>query len=133
MSNKAGNFSTKGQPRGQVRTLRVTAHESDEQPFATAPRVSLNRVRTKQVFISGLNPSHKAAELFQYLKSNSISPLRICKIKPKFDSYSSFIVEVSEIDYEKLFVNRLWQKDTLIKDFIGRNQPPTLEQYPSQP
>ena len=125
-------FDGKRNSRPAGRTLRVTHHVNGVSPPSTAPKVPQIRLRSKEIFVSGVAADFKSGQMHAHLKANNILPIRVRKIKPKFDSYSSFIVDVSEIDYEKVFNSQLWFPNTIIKDYRERGSPSIVEEFPSR-
>ena len=117
--------------RGEKRVLRVGKKEAGHRALPTAPPVPIARIRTRRVFVSGIEAGVSAEKLYDHLKICKVFPLRVSKIRTKYDSYSSFIVDLSEIDYDKLFDEDLWQSETVIKDFVGKRDIPVLEMFPS--
>jgi len=113
--------------------LKVGRNElSSNNKKPNLPRMPLARIRSKQVFVSGLAGSVTAKELHTYLYTCSMQPLQVAKIKTKYGSYSSFVVNVSEIDFNEMFNEDIWASETLIKDFHRAENWKILETFLSE-
>ncbi|KAG8184452.1 hypothetical protein JTE90_002301 [Oedothorax gibbosus] len=76
--------------------------------------------RRAAAFVSRLNPSTQAIEVQDFLSSLKLSHLKCVKMKTKFNSYSSFHIEILESDLQVLLDDGLWPEGCIIFKFFGR-------------
>lgn len=89
------------------------------------------QMRCKEVFVSRLEQGITSARVHAHLKEYGISALCVKKIQPRLSTHSSFIINVTNIDYAKLFEERLWAIGTIIMDYRERGTgPKIIEIYP---
>lgn len=107
------------------RILRVT--EQQGEPRNTKlPRKNV-RIYNQRAFISLHDTDVDAKGLHTYLKSNNLNVISVTSLKQKFEHYRSFVVECCESVYENLFDPALWDKGTVVKEFIGSPRQGTIE------
>lgn len=122
--------------KSKIRSLRVVRNEEDEEETAmiisAADGVRMNPVRVKlhQIYISNLSIGTTAKHVYDHLRSKNISPRNVRKVKPSVDEYSSFIVDVTELSYEKMFLSKTWPVDTYIQDYVPRREATVIEVFP---
>lgn len=104
---------------------------SDVQPTPNAQQLPVARFQLshKEVFVSRLDRCVTAAQVHAHLKDNGISALRVRKIQPHFATHSSFVVDVTKIDYNKMFSETIWATGTVIMDFKNRGAPLTVTEF----
>lgn len=109
------------------------APPTGSEPLQLLP-VARFKLRHREVFIARLDKSITAARMHAHLKSNGITAYWVKKVEPRYAAHSSsFIVNVTNIDYAKLFEQRLWADGTLVMDFKSRDVAPKItEVFPSQ-
>lgn len=111
---------------------------SQSEPVDAAPAsisalpVARVNIRTNLLFLSRLDSNVTAVQVHNHLAKHRISALRVRKIKPRFASHSSFILDVPEIEASKVFDESLWGKGTLIMDYRNRRKNvDVVETFPS--
>lgn len=83
-------------------------------------KVALKEPRKKAVFVSRLAPEVSVQELFQYIDNEIVKPIKITKLKTKYESYSSFHVEIEEEKFDEMFNDKHWPEGCLVCPFYGK-------------
>lgn len=87
------------------------------------------------MFVSNIDPSINAAHMYNYLLKNGIKPKWVVQTKPMYDSYSSFVIAVTELPFETLSDrNRtlgLWNDGTIVKEYCARKESTVLSRFPA--
>ena len=111
-------------PRAPQRILRVTEHQG-ESKNPKLPRKNV-RMYNHRAFIVLHDTDVDAKGLHTYLKSNDLSVISVSSLKQKFEHYRSFVVECCESVFENLFDPALWDKGTVVKEFVGSPRPESI-------
>lgn len=122
--SQSDNCSTHDEPN------RLSQPTPDKAALLPVARCQL---RHREIFVGGLEHDVSASRVHSYLKQHNITALSVKKIEPRFSAHSSFIVAVTNIDYTKLFDERLWATGTIVKNFKTRGSGPKVtESFPVQ-
>lgn len=82
--------------------------------------VVVKPIRKKAIFVSRLCPEVVAVSIEDFVKGElNLDYIKCSQLKTKFDSYSSFHIEVNESDYDKVMSGELWPEGSLITPFRG--------------
>lgn len=114
--------------------LTSTQQTSTQQATNNSSLLPVARfqLRHKDLFVAGLDNSITATRVHAHLKENGITALCVKKVEPRYGAHTSFIITVANIDYAKLFDERLWAKGTLVKDYKARGAGPRItESFPT--
>lgn len=75
--------------------------------------------KKKALFVTRFSPFVTEQDIDEIVKDLEI-PIKCTKLKTKYDSYSSFHVEVNESDYQVLSNPDIWPKGIMIGPFYGK-------------
>lgn len=82
--------------------------------------VAVKPIRKKAIFVSRLCPEVVPSSIEELIKSElKLDYIKCSQLKTKFDSYSSFHVEINEADLDKVMCDELWPEGSLITHFRG--------------
>ena len=76
--------------------------------------------KRKAVFLSRLDPTISAKDITDFLSPINLDFLICNKLVTKYNTYSSFHIEVYENDLEKLLCSSVWPEGCLVSQFYGR-------------
>ena len=74
----------------------------------------------KAIFVSRLAPEVTISEVSEYLNNQNLKPIKITKLKTKYNSYTSFHVEIQDDKFEELFNAKYWPEGSFISTFYGK-------------
>lgn len=80
---------------------------------------NLIRQRTRAIFVSRFNPNVDEGRVQSLLKEHNFQNLKCHKLKTRFETYSSFHIEVGSQDYDRVMSPAIWPVGTLISPFHG--------------
>lgn len=86
---------------------------------STGLKIANNGLKRKAVFISRLASEVSSPEISNHLQQNGI-PAKVTKLKTKYETYSSFHVEIEEKYLEASLNADLWPEGCLVCEFYGR-------------
>ena len=75
--------------------------------------------RPKALFVTKLSPDTTAADIKKHIASLDLSPISCRRLQTKFQSYSSFYIEVDEETLQRLNDPSMWPLGCLFKPFRG--------------
>lgn len=127
-------ISSAGEPAGAEAAVMHASISQQKQPRAVSQQAPLlpaarANFRTSQIFVSRLDYNVTAAQVHAHLKQSDISVFKVRKIRPRFPSHSSFIIDVPEIEAAKVFNEALWSKGTLVMDYRSKRGPVDILEY----
>ena len=76
--------------------------------------------RKKAIFLSRLGPDVTISEITEFLTKHNLKHLKVNKLRTKYDSYSSFHIELEEERFDELFDAKHWPKGSFISQFYGK-------------
>lgn len=76
--------------------------------------------KRKAVFLSRLDPTISAKDITDFLSPMNLDFLQCYKLITKYNTYSSFHIEVYENDLEKVLCSSVWPEGCLVSQFYGR-------------
>ena len=74
----------------------------------------------KAIFVSRLAPEVNVSEVSEYLNNQNLKPIKITKLKTKYNSYTFFNIEIQDDKFEELFYAKYWPEGSLISPFYGK-------------
>lgn len=76
--------------------------------------------RKKAAFVSRLSPETSVKEISDFLGPLGLDFLLCHKLKTKFQSYSSFHIQVYESDFDRVMDESTWPEGCLVTEFSGK-------------
>ena len=103
--------------RGSKDDLNVEIHGSaNNADLETVPARKNTSTMTCYGVFSRLSTSVKASQVRKYIKCHT--HVKVERLKPKYNNYSSFFIQVTEPDRSKLLNPEVWPTHVLLKSTV---------------
>jgi hypothetical protein len=76
--------------------------------------------KTGKVFVSRVDPKCSGEQIYELIQKRANIECRVFKMKTKFDTYASFVIETQEFYVDNLLIPELWPKGLMVRKFVGR-------------
>ena len=124
--NRHGNPNPRQQQRYPVTRPRhgqssVMGSAVDIKGLRAVSRYQYSKPNVPGVFLSRLHPRTSEEDIARHIREKTGLRLKVQRLRTKYRHYSSFHVAIEKSLMARLFVSKMWPRDTLVKEYEFKN------------